>query len=64
MFYDSGYIWKYKNQNNTNFLNNKYMFSYGIGFDLVTIKNISFSSELSRNSLNEFNLSFNLGADF
>ena len=63
-FYDSGYIWKYKNQNNTNFLNNKYIYSYGIGFDLVTLKNISFSSELSRNSLNEFNLSFNLGADF
>ncbi len=64
IFYDSGYIWKYKNQNNNYFLNNKYIFSYGIGFDIVSIKNISFSSELSRNSLNEFNLSFNLGADF
>ncbi|PDH41413.1 MAG: hypothetical protein CND83_03585 [Rhodothermaeota bacterium MED-G19] len=64
IFYDSGYVWEYKNQNNNNFLNNKYIYSYGIGLDLVTIKNISFSSELSRNSLNEFNLSFNLGADF
>jgi len=64
IFYDSGYIWEYKNQNNNNFLNNKYIYSYGIGLDLITIKNISFSSELSRNSLNEFNLSFNLGADF
>ena len=64
MFYDSGYIWEYKNQNKNNFLNNKYIYSYGIGLDLVTIKNISFSSELSRNSLNEFNLSFNFGADF
>jgi outer membrane protein assembly factor BamA len=64
IFYDSGYVWEYKNLNNNNFLNNKYIYSYGIGLDLVTIKNISFSSELSRNSLNEFNLSFNLGADF
>ena len=64
IFFDSGYVWEYKNQNNNNFLNNKYIYSYGIGLDLVTIKNISFSSELSRNSLNEFNLSFNLGADF
>ena len=64
MFYDSGYIWKYENQRSNNFLNNKYIYSYGIGLDIVTLKNISFSSELSRNSLNEFNLSFNLGADF
>ena len=32
--------------------------------DGIEIKNISFSSELSRNSLNENNLSFKLGADF
>ena len=45
-------------------MNNKYLYSFGIGIDLVTLKNISLSSELSRNSLNENNLSFKLGADF
>ena len=64
IFFDSGVIWKYNNQANYNLLNNKYLYSFGIGIDLVTLKNISFSSELSRNSLNENNLSFKLGADF
>ena len=59
-----GVIWKYNNQANYSLLNNKYLYSFGIGIDLVTLKNISFSSELSRNSLNENNLSFKLGADF
>ena len=64
IFFDSGVIWKYSKQTNHNYLNNKYLYSFGIGMDLVTLKNISFSSELSRNSLNENNLSFKLGADF
>ena len=44
--------------------NNRYLYSFGIGLDIVTIKNFSFTSELSRNSNKELNLSFNLGADF
>ena len=64
IFFDSGVIWKYSKQTNDSYLNNKYLYSYGIGIDIVTLKNISFSSELSRNSLNENNLSFKLGADF
>ena len=42
MFYDSGYIWKYENQRSNNFLNNKYIYSYGIGLDIVTLKNTNF----------------------
>ena len=64
IFFDSGVIWKYSKQTNDSYLNNKYLYSYGIGVDIVTLKNISFSSEYSRNSLNENNLSFKLGADF
>ena len=64
IFFDSGVIWKYSKQTNDSYLNNKYLYSFGIGVDIVTLKNISFSSELSRNSLNENNLSFKLGADF
>ena len=64
IFFDSGIIWKYSKQTNDSYLNNKYLYSFGIGVDIVTLKNISFSSELSRNSLNENNLSFKLGADF
>ena len=64
VFFDSGYVWKYDlSQNNLN-LNNKYLYSYGIGFDFVTIKNLSFSSELSRNNKKTYNVSFKVGADF
>ena len=57
-------MWKYYlSQNNLN-LNNKYLYSYGIGFDFVTIKNLSFSSELSRNNKKTYNVSFKVGADF
>lgn len=64
IFFDSGIIWKYNKQPINSYLNNKYLYSFGVGIDLVTLKNISLSSELSRNSLNENNLSFKLGADF
>ncbi len=63
-FFDSGIIWGYKNLNYNNYLNNTLLNTYGIGIDFVTIKNISLTSEFSRNSSNEFNLSFKLGADF
>ncbi len=64
VFFDSGYVWKYDlSENNLN-LNNKYLYSYGIGFDFVTIKNLSFSSELSRNNKKTYNVSFKVGADF
>ena len=64
MFFDSGYVWKYSNKNQIINLNNKYLHSFGIGFDFVTIKNISITNELSRNSNKELNFSINLGADF
>jgi len=64
IFFDSGIIWKYNKQPINSYLNNKYLYSFGVGIDLVTLKNISLSTELSRNSLNENNLSFKLGADF
>lgn len=64
MFFDSGYVWKYSNKNQNINLNNKYLHSFGIGFDFVTIKNISITTELSRNSNKELNFSINLGADF
>ncbi|MEC7878170.1 MAG: BamA/TamA family outer membrane protein [Bacteroidota bacterium] len=63
ILFDSGVIWKYEKTLNSN-LNNRYLYSFGIGLDIVTIKNFSFTSELSRNSNKELNLSFNLGADF
>jgi len=64
IFFDSGIIWKYNKQPINSYLNNKYLYSFGVGIDLVTLKNISLSTELSRNSLNENNLSFKLEADF
>ena len=63
IFYDSGAIWKYEKALNSR-LNNTYLYSFGIGLDIVTIKNISLRTELSRNKNKETNLSFNLGADF
>ena len=64
MFFDSGYVWKYSNKNQNITLNNKYLHSFGIGFYFVTIKNLSITTELSRNSNKELNFSINLGADF
>ena len=64
MFFDSGYIWKYSNKNQSANLNNKYLHSFGIGIDFVTIRNLSITTELSRNSNKELNFSINLGADF
>jgi outer membrane protein assembly factor BamA len=64
MFFDSGYVWKYLNNNPNTYLNNKYLHSFGIGLDFVGIKNYSFRTELSRNSNKELNFSINLGADF
>ena len=64
MFFDSGYVWKYSNKNQSINLNNKYLHSFGIGLDFVTIKNLSLTTELSRNSNKELNFSINLGADF
>ena len=46
------------------FLNNAYIYSFGIGLDIVTLKNLSFTTEVSRNSQKETNLSLKLGADF
>ena len=63
IFYDSGIIWKYES-NQDMFLNNTYIFSFGVGLDIVTLKNLSFTSEVSRNSQKETNLSLKLGADF
>jgi len=63
IFYDSGAIWKYEKALNSR-LNNTYLYSFGVGLDIVTIKNISLRTELSRNKNKETNLSFNLGADF
>ena len=63
IFYDSGIIWKYESNQNM-FLNNTYIYSFGLGLDIVTLKNLSFTTEVSRNSQKETNLSFKLGADF
>ena len=48
-YFDSGYIWGYSNNNN-NIYTNKLIFSTGLGFDFVGIKNYSFSTEFSRNA--------------
>ena len=64
MFFDSGYVWKYSNKNQNINLNNKYLHSFGIGLDFVTIKNLYITTELSRNSNKELNFSINLGANF
>ena len=64
MFFDSGYVWKYSNKNQNINLNNKYLHSFGIGLDFVTIKNLYITSELSRNSNKELNFSINLGTEF
>ena len=64
VFFDSGYIWRYSNNKQSANLNNKYLHSFGIGIDFVTIRNLSITTELSRNSNKELNFSINLGADF
>ena len=64
IFFDSGSIWKYSNTNINLDLNNNYLYSIGFGIDIVTIKNISLSSEISRNNQKNYNVSFKVGADF
>ena len=64
MFFDSGYVWEYSNKNQNTNLNNKYLHSFGIGLDFVTIKNLYITTELSRNSNKELNFSINLGTEF
>ncbi len=64
IFFDSGSIWKYTNTNINLDLNNNYLYSVGFGIDIVTIKNISLSSEISRNNQKNYNVSFKVGADF
>ena len=64
IFFDSGSIWKYSNTNINLDLNNNYLYSVGFGIDIVTIKNISLSSEISRNNQKNYNVSFKVGADF
>ena len=64
IFFDSGSVWKYNDSNINMDLNNNYLYSIGFGLDIVTIKNISFSSEISRNNQKNYNVSFKVGADF
>ena len=42
IFFDSGVIWKYSKQINYSYLNNKYLYSFGIGIDLVENNRIEF----------------------
>ena len=48
IFFDSGYVWGYSNNNNNTKYTNKLIYSAGLGFDFVGIKNYSFSTEFSR----------------
>ncbi len=63
LFFDSGYIWGYSNDNN-NIYTNKLIYSTGLGFDFVGIKNYSFSTEFSRNAENKYNFYINFEIDF
>ena len=64
LFFDSGYIWGYSdNQENIDFTN-KLIYSNGIGIDFVGIKNYAFSTEFSRNAENKYNFYINFEVDF
>ena len=63
LFFDSGYIWGYSNDNN-NIYTNKLIYSTGLGFDFVGIKSYSFSTEFSRNAENKYNFYINFEIDF
>ncbi len=64
LFFDSGYIWGYSDNNNNSAFTNKLIYSNGIGFDFVGIKNYSFSTEFSRNGENKYNFYINFDIDF
>ena len=63
IFFDSGYVWGYSNNNNTKYTN-KLIYSTGLGLDFVGIKNYSFSTEFSRNAENKYNFYINFEIDF
>ena len=64
LFFDSGYIWGYSDNNNNSDFTNKLIYSSGLGFDFVGIKNYSFSTEFSRNGENKYNFYVNFDIDF
>ena len=64
IFFDSGYVWGYSNNNNNTKYTNKLIYSTGLGLDFVGIKNYSFSTEFSRNAENKYNFYINFEIDF
>jgi outer membrane protein assembly factor BamA len=64
LFFDQGYAKSFPGHDGSDLLDDDYLFSYGIGIDLITVYDAVFRFELSRNSLNQNNLFINFGYKF
>lgn len=64
LFFDQGYAKSFPGHDGSALLDDEYLYSYGIGIDLITVYDAVFRFELSRNGLNENNLFINFGYKF
>ena len=59
LFFDHGYVKGYPNYTGSDLLDDRYVYTYGAGIDLIIIYDTVFRLELSRNTLNETNFFIN-----
>lgn len=64
IFFDQGYARSYPNYEGSNLLTDQYLYSYGLGVDLLLIYDSVIRLEVSRNELNQTNFFINFGALF
>jgi len=64
IFFDSGYVWGYSNNNLNTKFTDKYLYSSGIGIDFISVKNYGFSTEFSRNGEGKYNFFLNFDLNF
>ena len=62
VFFDQGYAKSYPNHIGSDRLTDQYLYSYGLGIDLMMIYDTVFRFELSQNTLGETNFFINFGA--
>lgn len=62
VFFDQGYAKGYPNHAGSDLLDDQYLYSYGLGLDLMIVYDAVFRFELSRNTRGETNFFINFGA--
>ncbi len=61
VFFDQGYAKGYPGHDGSQLLDNRYLYSYGIGLDVMLIYDAVFRFELSQNTLGQTNFFINFG---